>query len=270
MDKFKLTNFKKLYGFQIPTLRHLTTKESEIIIEKLCSIYRVKKIKFVLEKIYNTFTPIKEINCEVGNFHIVILFVELGITVPEKILINWDKFEDIDCISFDVFNKYFSDIWYPVIDDIEIFDKELKWIISIRHDGIISYSGNVESLNFEERKNSEINKKEKENTNNTVINTNEDIWIGLLQVSNKSENGILGSSLGAYVNVLALAKNSNEFINKVKEAINELYLDFIDIEEMDLFTERKKKYIIDNNIIRLSKEVVKYKELRFGDFHTYE
>jgi len=256
MEEFKLTNFKKQYGFQIPTLRHLSTKESEIIIAKLCSIYSVKKIELVLEKIYNTFTPIKEIDFKVDNSHIVNLFVELGITAPEELLINWDKFEDIDSISFDVFNKYFSDIWYPIVDDIEIFDKELKWIISIRHDGIIFYDGG----NFDENKNS----------NDTIVNINESIWIGLLQVSSKLENGILGSSLGAYVNVLAIAKNSNEFIDKVKEAVNELDLDFVDIEEIDLFTERRKKYRIDNSIIRLAKDVVKYKELRFGDFHTYE
>lgn len=268
MEKFKLTHFKELYGFKIPTLRHLSVKESEIIIDKLCSIYRVKKLDFLLNKIYNTFTTIKEIDVDVDNFHIVNLFNELGITIPEEILINWDKFENIDCISFDIFNKYFSDIWYPIIDDIEIFDKEIKWIISIRHDGIISYSGNGESINFEERTNSKIKKKEK--ANNSDINIKKNIWIGLLQVSSKSKNGILGSSLGAYVNVLALAENNNEFIDKVKDAVNELDLNFVDIEEIDLFTERRKKYKTNYNIIRLAKEVVKFKELRFGNFHTYE
>lgn len=102
------------------------------------------------------------------------------------------------------------------------------------------------------------------------MNINEDIWIGLLQVSSRSKNGLLGSSSGAYVNVLAKAKNSNDFIEKVKKSVNELDLDFVEINEIDLFNERQKKFKINNSIICIAKDVTKSKELRFGNFHTYE
>lgn len=33
--------------------------------------------------------------------------------------------------------KYFSDIWYPSVDDIIIFDDSYKVCMMIRHDGVI-------------------------------------------------------------------------------------------------------------------------------------
>ncbi len=37
------------------------------------------------------------------------------------------------------FLNFFSDIWYPSLDDIEIFDLNLNWIVSVRHYGGIYY-----------------------------------------------------------------------------------------------------------------------------------
>ena len=34
-------------------------------------------------------------------------------------------------------NPYFSDIWYPSVDDIIIFDDSYKICMMIRHDGVI-------------------------------------------------------------------------------------------------------------------------------------
>ena len=98
----------------------------------------------------------------------------------------------------------------------------------------------------------------------------ENIWIGLLEVSTRSRKGVLGNSLGAFVNILALAKNRDEFIEKVKKSIDELELDFVEITEIELFSERKKNFNLGNELISLAEEVVKYNELKFGDFHTYK
>jgi hypothetical protein len=103
-----------------------------------------------------------------------------------------------------------------------------------------------------------------------TMNIENNIWIGLAQVSSKSVNGLLGSSKGAYVNVLALASNSNDFTEKVIKAIKELELDFVQIEDVELFSERIESYEINDNIINLAIEVNKSKELRFGNFHTFE
>ena len=54
-------------------------------------------------------------------------------------LINFCRFDDIDEMKLDDLNKYFYDIWYPVVEDIEIFDRECNWMILISHDGDVGY-----------------------------------------------------------------------------------------------------------------------------------
>ena len=96
------------------------------------------------------------------------------------------------------------------------------------------------------------------------------IWIGLVHVSSLPNNDLLGNAKGAYVNVLALANNPNDFTNKVKESIIDLGLDFIELEDAELFSERIENYEVQENIKILATEVIKSKEVRFGDFHTYD
>lgn len=53
---------------------------------------------------------------------------------PKSVLINFCRFDDIDEMKLDDLNKYFYDIWYPVAEDIEIFDRECSWMILISYE----------------------------------------------------------------------------------------------------------------------------------------
>lgn len=59
----------------------------------------------------------------------------LEVKLPERVLINWYRYDDINEIKFEDLVSYFDDIWYPAVDDIDIFDDTLKWILSISHSG---------------------------------------------------------------------------------------------------------------------------------------
>jgi hypothetical protein len=101
------------------------------------------------------------------------------------------------------------------------------------------------------------------------MNIKANIWIGLVQISNRPDNGLLDGAKGAYVNVLAMANDSFDFIEKVKKALANLELGFVQIEDVEPFSERSKYYEMDENIINLAIEVSKTKELCFGNFHTF-
>mgnify|MGYP003289909368 FL=1 len=58
----------------------------------------------------------------------------------EYLYVVWDEFQTIDRFMFDDINNYFTDIWYSITDDILLFDKNLKIIFLIRHDGVIFYN----------------------------------------------------------------------------------------------------------------------------------
>jgi hypothetical protein len=103
-----------------------------------------------------------------------------------------------------------------------------------------------------------------------TMNTQDNIWIGLAQVSSRPSNDLLGGSKGAYVNVLAIAINPADFIAKVKRAIIDLDLDPVHIEDIEPLSERRKNYEISRSILMLAHEVSETRGIRFGDFHTFD
>ena len=137
MDQIKLENFRKEYGFDMPIVRSLSAGECLKIRENLLHKFSLDDIDefFKIDK----FSRLDGFNADEENFDLKIAFSELGITTPNEICINFNKFESIDILRFDDLFKFFSDIWYPSLDDIEIFDINLSFIFSVRHYGAIYY-----------------------------------------------------------------------------------------------------------------------------------
>ena len=137
MDQIKLENFRKEHGIKMPIVRSLSPNECLKLREKLLHKFSLKNIDefFKIDK----FSKLDGFNADEENFDLKALFSKLNITAPNEICINFNKFESIDILRFDDLDKFFSDIWYPSLDDIEIFDINLSFIISVRHYGDIYY-----------------------------------------------------------------------------------------------------------------------------------
>ena len=135
MDQIKLENFRKEYGFEMPIVRSLPAGECIKIRENLLYKFSLDDIDefFKIDK----FSRLDGFNADEANFDLKALFNKLDIATPSEICINFNKFESIDILRFDDFCKFFSDVWYPSLDDIEIFDINLSFIISVRHYGAI-------------------------------------------------------------------------------------------------------------------------------------
>ena len=135
MDQIKLENFRKEYGFDMPIFKSLPAGECLKIRENLLHKFSLNDIDefFKIDK----FRKLDGFNADEENFNFKAAFSELGIATPNEICINFNKFESIDILRFDDLSKFFSDIWYPSLDDIEIFDINLSFIISVRHYGAI-------------------------------------------------------------------------------------------------------------------------------------
>ncbi len=135
MDQIKLENFRKEYGFEMPIIRSLPAGECLKLREKLLHKFSLNNIDefFKIDK----FNRLDGFNANEENFDLKTAFSELGIAMPNEICINFNKFESIDILRFDDLSKFFSDIWYPSLDDIEIFDINLSFIFSVRHYGAI-------------------------------------------------------------------------------------------------------------------------------------
>jgi len=137
MDQIKLENFRKEYGFEMPIVRSLSAGECIKIRENLLRKFSLNDIDefFKIDK----FSKLDGFDADEVNFDLKTAFGELGIATPNEICINFNKFENIDILRFDDLFKFFSDIWYPSLDDIEIFDINLNWIVFVRHYGGIYY-----------------------------------------------------------------------------------------------------------------------------------
>lgn len=135
MDQIKLENFRKEHGFDMPIIRGLSPDECLEIRENLLHKFSLNDIDefFKIDK----FSRLDGFDANEENFDLKTAFGELGIAIPNEICINFNKFESIDILRFDDLFKFFSDIWYPSLDDIEIFDINLSFIFSVRHYGAI-------------------------------------------------------------------------------------------------------------------------------------
>ncbi|WP_103644246.1 heat-shock protein [Campylobacter concisus] len=138
MDQIKLENFRKEYGFDMPIVRSLSPGECLKIRENLLHKFSLNDIDefFKIDK----FNRLDGFNADEVNFDLKTAFSKLGIATPNEICINFNKFESIDILRFDDLSKFFSDIWYPSLDDIEIFDMNLSFIFSVRHYGLIHHA----------------------------------------------------------------------------------------------------------------------------------
>ena len=137
MDQIKLENFIKEYGFKMPIIRGLLPDECLKIRKNLLHKFSLQNIDefFKIDK----FNKFDGFSADEANFDLNALFGKLNIATPNEICINFNKFESIDILHFDDLSKFFSDIWYPSLDDVEIFDLNLSFIISVRHYGAIYY-----------------------------------------------------------------------------------------------------------------------------------
>ena len=135
MDQIKLENFRKEHGFEMPIVRSLSPDECLKLRENLLHKFSLDDIDEFFK--IDNFNKLDGFNADEENFDLKAAFSELGIATPNEICINFNKFESIDILHFDDLSKFFSDIWYPSLDDIEIFDLNLNWIVSVRHYGAI-------------------------------------------------------------------------------------------------------------------------------------
>jgi hypothetical protein len=86
-------------------------------------------------------TPVSGVgaNADDKSFDILEVFGRLGIAPLEQVYVNWRVFLDVDRLATRDFAKFFSYLWYPGPDAIDIFDESCQWVVSIDPDGFVAY-----------------------------------------------------------------------------------------------------------------------------------
>ncbi len=141
MENFKLENFRREYpNIEFPKFSTLDDKE---IFSLQCKLFRKLRLTdkdlLKLTKIIDSMTSIvghTDVNND--NFDLLTLLSNKNIRPNELVYLNWYRYDQIDKMKLTDLDKYFYDIWYPISDDIDIFDDSCSWVLSVRHYGILS------------------------------------------------------------------------------------------------------------------------------------
>jgi len=138
MENFKKELFKKEYNTEFPFYYELKDEECIKMKNDIIRRYQIQGKYFDNDLSEKQFF-FDKLNAEDENFNFLNLVKELSLKEDNSIYVTWNSFINVDKFSTKDFFKYFTDIWYPIADDIDITNQNLSWIISIRHDGAISY-----------------------------------------------------------------------------------------------------------------------------------
>ena len=94
-----------------------------------------------------------------------------------------------------------------------------------------------------------------------------DIWNGLLQIKTRHRpDEMLGDAEGAYVQVVCKAHSETEFVELIKEYMDEQDVEYVNMEGIVRIDE---KAIQDHPLCDIITTINHYGEVRFGTFHTW-
>lgn len=94
-----------------------------------------------------------------------------------------------------------------------------------------------------------------------------DIWNGLLQIKTRHRpDEMLGDVEGAFVQIFCKAHSETEFVEQIKEYMDELDVEYVNMEDTVRIDE---KAIQDHPLCDVISTINHYGEVRFGTFHTW-
>lgn len=141
MEDFKREHFMRDHPeTRLPFTRVLSDKESTEIRSKIRA-----RLKFssdasslqLAERVFEHSTILADVNPTDADFSLRDLLTKLNIAADTTVFVSWFRYEKIDEFKLSELSRYFSDIWYPGADDVEIFDLSCTWVLIVLHYGAV-------------------------------------------------------------------------------------------------------------------------------------
>jgi hypothetical protein len=142
MDKLKIDHFAREHpADRFPPFRSLSPDDAALIrqhVARALGLPLISDARSLLQILGDRQTVLDKPNAEANGFDLKACLQSLGISASDRVFINWYRFDDIDEMKVDDLCTYFASIWYPSSDDIDVIDSKYSWILSVRHDGVLS------------------------------------------------------------------------------------------------------------------------------------
>ncbi|MFN0061482.1 MAG: hypothetical protein ACKVPX_03045 [Myxococcaceae bacterium] len=141
MDSFKLDNFVAANPGTLLPIRSCQEKDVAGVRERLAAALKIADCsdgRGIAEAILRAETVVSDVSALKPGFDFGEVVRTLVDVQPEDaVLLNWHHFEQLDRIRFADLARYFEDIWYPAVDDLDVLSEDTRWVVSISHFGTI-------------------------------------------------------------------------------------------------------------------------------------
>lgn len=141
MDDFKVKHFASAHSGRLPRYRKVLSGDvgelRRSLARQLGLPDEVDGLALV-NAIAAASTWLEGLSAEADGFDLGrILYEQFRCGSDEEVLLNWYRYEELDGIEVSELSMFFRDIWYPASDDMDVVHPAARWILSIRHDGVV-------------------------------------------------------------------------------------------------------------------------------------
>lgn len=140
MEAFKIALFEQEHVGPFPSFRTLSSHECQQWREQLAQRLGLPAggaVQAFVADLASRQTYLPEVNALEG-FALLPTLTARGITPGSELFLNWARFEALDVFATADVAACFDDLWYPAADDLDLFDDSARWLLSVRHDGVVS------------------------------------------------------------------------------------------------------------------------------------
>lgn len=128
MEAFKIKHFERDHpGEQYPAVDQLPSAEAASFAERLASL---------LTRVHSS-EPLPGVDANPVTFRLSEIWATAAIQPADELLLSFDSLRSIDRMRREDVERNFTDVWYPVSDNLFIFDGFASWLMFVHHDGYI-------------------------------------------------------------------------------------------------------------------------------------
>jgi len=140
VERFKIEYFEREHGENsFPAFRSLAREEADhtlALLKRRLALPDELNALDVLNIADQKGVVVDGVDATEDTFDLRLVLDRIGFSAA-KVLVNWYRFDRIDEFATEDLCRYFLDVFYPPADDMEIFDLDLTWLVSIRHYGAV-------------------------------------------------------------------------------------------------------------------------------------
>jgi hypothetical protein len=102
-----------------------------------------------------------------------------------------------------------------------------------------------------------------------LVSNAPEVWIGLAEVVPQAACELLEEGKGAFVNVLTLTTNADEFQRKLVRVCRDYKLELVGLENCEPFTQRHLRSGVDQDLAEMADTLRNPAYVLFGTLYTY-